>query len=138
MFFVSKGNLFYVYSNIAPDAWFQYFNNLTNIDGIDKFQLPEDSILPPVRASEFSEPITMQKIRSGIKSIKNNTSVGSDCISNEMLKHSSSSMLHAICKLFNLIYESGHYPSDWSESFIKPLFKSGFINNLSNFRGISI
>ena len=53
-----------------------------------------------------------------------------------MLKHSS--MRHAICKLFNLIYESGHYPSEWSESFIKPLFKSGSINDPSNHRGISI
>ena len=38
---------------------------------------------------EFNEPVILKEIRNGIKSLKNNTSVGYDCISNEMLKHSS-------------------------------------------------
>ena len=80
----------------------------------------------------------MKEIRIGIKSLKNNTSVGYDCISNEMLKHSNLSMLHCFCKLFNLIYESDYYPSQWSESFIKPLFKSGSENDPSNYRSIFI
>ena len=58
-------------------------------------------------ANEFSEPITLKEVRTGIRSLKNNTSVGYDCISNEMLKYSSSSMVQCICKLFNLVYESG-------------------------------
>ena len=125
-------------SNIAPDAWFQYFNGLMNVKGIDESPLPEGTCSTPAFVSEFNEPITLKEIRIGIKSLKNNTSVGYDCISNEMLKHSSSSMLHCFCKLFNLIYESGYYPSQWSESFIKPLFKSGSENDPSNYRGISI
>ena len=75
-------------------------------------------------------------MRTGIRSLKNNTSVGYDCISNEMLKYSSSSMVQCICKLFNLVFESGCYPSQWSESMIKPLFKSGSENDPSNYRGI--
>ena len=55
-----------------------------------------------------------------------------------MLKYSSSSMIESICKLFNLIYEAGYYPTQWSESMIKPLFKSGSENDPSNYRGISI
>ena len=125
-------------SNIAPDAWFQYFNGLMNVKGIDESPLPEGTCSTPAFVSEFNEPITLKEIRIGIKSLKNNTSVGYDCISNEMLNHSSSSMLHCFCKLFNLIYVSGYYPSQWSESFIKPMFKSGSENDPSNYRGIFI
>ena len=53
-----------------------------------------------------------------------------------MLMHSC--MVHSICKLFSLIYESGQYPSQWSEIFIKPLLKSGSENDPANYRGISI
>ena len=55
-----------------------------------------------------------------------------------MLKYSSSSMIESICKLFNLIYEAGYYPTKWSESMIKPLFKSGSENDPLNYQGISI
>ena len=76
-------------SNIAPDAWFQYFNGLMNVKDVNESSIPE--------------PITLKEVKTGIKSLKNNTSVGYDCISNEMLKYSSSSMIESICKLFNLI-----------------------------------
>ena len=125
-------------SNIAPDAWYQYFNGLMNVEGINESSLPEGSCISSNFANEFSEPITLKEVRTGIRSLKNNTSVGYDCISNEMLKYSSSSMVQCICKLFNLVYESGCYPSQWSESMIKPLFKSGSENDPSNYRGISI
>ena len=61
--------------------------------------------------NEYSEPITLKEVKTGIKSLKNNTSVGYDCISNEMLKYSSSTMIERICQLFNLNYESGYYPT---------------------------
>ena len=109
-----------------------------NVKGIDESPLPGGTCSTPAFVSQFNEPITWKEIRIGIKSLKNNTSVGYDCISNEMLKHSRSSMLHCFCKLFNLIYEAGYYPSQWSESFIKPLFKSGSENVPLNYRGISI
>ena len=47
-------------------------------------------------------------------------------------------MLQGICKLFNLIYESGCYPAEWIESIIKPSFKAGNENDLNNYRGISL
>ena len=125
-------------SNIAPDAWFQYFNGLMNAKDVNESSIPEGTCTSPSFVNEFSEPITLKEVKTGIKSLKNNTSVGYDCISNEMLKYSSSSMIESICKLFNLIYEAGYYPTQWSESMIKPLFKSGSENDPSNYRGISI
>ena len=60
-----------------------------NVEGIDKSPLPEGTRSTPASVSEFNEPVTVKEIRIGIKSLKNNTSVGYDCISNEMLIYSS-------------------------------------------------
>ena len=109
-----------------------------NTKDVNESSIPEGTCTSPSFVNEFSESITLKEVKTGIKSLKNNTSVGYDCISNEMLKYSSSSLIESICKLFNLIYETGYYPTHWSESMIKPLFKSAYENDPSNYRGISI
>ncbi|CAC5388603.1 unnamed protein product [Mytilus coruscus] len=80
----------------------------------------------------------MQEVFKAIKSLKNNTSVGFNCISNEMLKHSSVNMLNCICKLFNIILKSTSFPSRWTESMMTSLFKTGDVRDPSNYRGITI
>lgn len=74
----------------------------------------------------------MQEVFKAIKSLKNNTSIGFDCINNEMLKHSRVNMLNCICKLFNIVLKSTLFPSSWTESMIKPLFKTGDVRDPSN------
>ena len=74
-----------------------------NVKDANESSIPEDTCTSPSFVNEFSEPITLKEVKTGIKSLKNNTSVGYDGISNEMLKHSSSTMIESICKLFNLI-----------------------------------
>jgi hypothetical protein len=41
-------------------------------------------------------------------------------------------------KLFNLILDSGKYPSAWRKSFIILIHKSGDKSDLNNYRGISL
>ena len=41
-------------------------------------------------------------------------------------------------KLFNLILDTGNYPSSWRKSFIIPIHKSGNKHDLNNYRGISL
>ena len=122
-------------SNIAPDEWCSYFKNIMNLN-VDK-DLYSDLDFNSV-SNVLDKPFLIKDITKAIKSVKNNTSVGFDCISNEMLKNCSSSMVHSLCKLFNLIYDSGKYPDQWSESMVKPLFKSGDETDPNNYRGIAI
>ncbi|CAG2193381.1 unnamed protein product [Mytilus edulis] len=118
-------------SNIPSDEWYNYFNKLLNVDCSNE----QDDF--PTGFNVFLDyDIHMQEVLKAIKSLKNNTSVGFDCISNEMLKHSSVNMLNCICKLFNIILKSTLFPSSWTESMIKPLFKSGDVRDPSNYREI--
>ena len=54
------------------------------------------------------------------------------------MKAGASALLPALRKLFNLIFSSGIYPKDWSNSYILPLFKSGDKKLPENYRGIAI
>lgn len=43
-----------------------------------------------------------------------------------------------ICDLFNKIFESGVFPEDWTEGFVIPLHKKGSVNDVENYRGITL
>ena len=43
--------------------------------------------------------------------------------------------LHAI---LNEIFQLEYFPKKWSDSFIIPLHKKGNVNNVENYRGISL
>ncbi len=55
-----------------------------------------------------------------------------------MLKHGAFILLPSICKLFNLILDSGKFPSAWNIIYQVPIFKSGDPTDCNNFRGIAI
>lgn len=40
--------------------------------------------------------------------------------------------------LFNKIFETGVFPEEWAEGFIIPLHKKGNLNNVENYRGITL
>ena len=82
--------------------------------------------------------ITQKEIKSCILKLKPGKTVGMDRISAEMIKASVDQLLPVYDKLFNSIFRKGFYPSNWKESFIVPLFKSGSHKDPSNYRGIAI
>ncbi|CAC5420642.1 unnamed protein product [Mytilus coruscus] len=71
-------------SNIPSDEWYNNFDKLLNVDCSN-----EQDDFPSRYNVLLDYDINMQEVLKAIKSLKNNTSVGFDCISNEMLKHSS-------------------------------------------------
>ena len=55
-----------------------------------------------------------------------------------MLTASSSLLIPTLNNFFNMILISGHYPSAWSCSWLKPLHKGGDCTDPNRYRGISI
>ena len=43
-----------------------------------------------------------------------------------------------LVRLFNVIFDSGNFPSIWTEGIIIPLFKKGHANDANNNRGITL
>ena len=77
-------------------------------------------------------------MKEAINQLKNNKATGPDLLRNEMFKSGQHVLIKPICKLFNLVYRSGHYPESWSEGRIISIHKKGDRYNPANYRGITI
>ena len=88
--------------------------------------------------SELDEHISEQEIVSAIKKLHSGRSGGPDRLLNEFFIHGIGILPKYLSKLFNVIFESGHYPSRWTDGHIVPIHKKGSINTAENYRGITL
>ena len=68
---------------------------------------------------------TETEITKIIKSLKNTNSTGYDNFSNKFIKLSSSILVPALTKIFNLSIKTGIYPSNLKIAKVIPIFKKG-------------
>ena len=73
-----------------------------------------------------------------INKLPNGKKPGVDGITYEFYKHAKDILVVDICTLFNTILSSGKFPKHWADAIISPLHKKGSINDVSNYRGISL
>ena len=143
----SKKQLYFM---VTPEKWINHFKSLLNCETeID--QNHKENVCEIVNEHDIlcqtclrNCPIDLNRhfeeneVLMYIKSLKNNKSPGIDGICNEFFKYSVHILLPYYVKLFNCILKSGNFPTCWCKSVIKPLHKSGDVNDPNNFRGISL
>ena len=79
--------------------------------------------------SELDNPIWIEEIDKVIKKLKNKKTARLDGICNEMVKTSSRFIRYTLERLFNLILQSGIFPTSCSNGIITTLHKSGNKND---------
>ena len=82
--------------------------------------------------------ITIEEIKQTIRKLKSKKASGNDSITNEMIKCSDDLILVKLEKLFNKIFQTGHYPNSWNERLIASIYKSGEKENPNNYRRITL
>ena len=87
---------------------------------------------------ELNVPIDIGEIEAGIKQLKMGKSAGEDLMINEFFTHGKNLLLPYFHSLFNYVFETGHFPSIWSDGLVKPLHKKGSYLDTSNYRGITL
>ena len=88
---------------------------------------------------EINFPITESEIRTAIKNLKNNKSSGPDNVLNEHLKYTADLMMPVYTELFNLIFDTGYIPQNWTLGNILPIYKNkGDKNMPENYRPITL
>ena len=113
-------------------------NSTHNKEFASKIEKDVASNTSLVSCEVLDQKISIDELNKTLKLLKNKKASGFDSVTNEMLKHSSPTMLELIRKLFNLIMESETFPTQWSEGLITPIFKAGDHYDPSNYRGITI
>jgi hypothetical protein len=83
-------------------------------------------------------PVTEAEIISIIRSLKNKNSTGYDGVSSRIIKYGAT----AICKPFSYIcncsLQTGIYPERLKYAIVKPIYKKGDKNDMTNYRPISL
>ena len=88
--------------------------------------------------AELNTDFSQNEIIKAIKQLKSNKAGGPDKLINEFFIHGQHILVPILWNLFNKIFETGVFPEEWAESFIIPLHKKGNLNNVENYRGITL
>ena len=87
---------------------------------------------------ELNVSLTVDEIQKAMGQLNLRKTCGPDNIINEFFKYGTDNLVSYVCKLFNAVFSSGYFPSKWSEGYIVPLHKKGSINEVENYRGITL
>jgi hypothetical protein len=131
--------------NISCKQFAEYFQCVNNPD--DPFYCPDDDIVEHVELianecqgmfEELNQTISVDEILCGIKQLRVNASGGPDGILNPFLIHGKDVLVPYLLKLFNVIFQEGVFPAEWSEGYIIPIHKKGAMDKADNYRGITL
>ncbi len=133
-------------NNISADSFVDYFKAINN--PTDHFFQPDEDIIHfnetyfesevKIMFNELNTDISIDEILQSISQLSNGRSGGPDMFLNEFLIHGKEILAPFLLKLFNTAFKNGHFPEIWSEGFIVPLHKKGYVNDVGNYRGITL
>ena len=81
---------------------------------------------------------TIYEVECAINRLKCGKASGPDDIRNKYIKFEKQNLKLVLNQLFNMIYDTGIYPENWSTGVIVPIYKKGDKDNPANFRGITL
>ncbi|UYV68636.1 hypothetical protein LAZ67_6000290 [Cordylochernes scorpioides] len=125
-----------IQGEIAKQDWLNFYRELMTTEknlricNLHNVNSQNDPIL--------DSEITNADIYKGIAGLKSNKACGPDGIPNEVLKTLPDSYILLLKQLYNSVMTTGKYPVIWTNSTIHPIFKNGYKNSPSNYRGIAL
>lgn len=97
-------------------------------------QIVQGNKYPPI----YLPPVTDDEIRAIAKAMRGKMSGGLDCVPDKIIKAALPCISNLIVHLCNSSISNGVFPSVLKNSIVKPLFKKGDKNSVSNYRPISL
>ena len=121
--------------SLTSKHFLEYFKSVNNPN--DHFYQADEDILEfnervlgnenETMFDELDQSITDAEIRRGIKELKTGKSGGPDKIINEFLIHGASTLLPYLNKLFNLVFNQGHFPLKITEELLYSVFSENYL-----------
>ena len=89
------------------------------------FSTNTNDAYPNINPTKMEVPFTSEEIAKAAQSLKNNRSEGEDGLHSEYLKHAPQNVYKEISTLFNIMAETGKYPTEIKQGILTPLQKPG-------------
>ena len=84
------------------------------------------------------KPVTTAEMSQKLKLLKRKKSAGLDNIPPSLLKDCADSIAPSLTYLISLSFKNGVFPTDWKLTNVVPVYKSSALNNMENYRPISV
>ena len=91
---------------------------------------------PPVNNDSY--PILREEVEAAVKSLKKGKSAGVDNIPSELVQAGGEAMTDLLLIICNKIWQTGKWPTPWTQSLIITLSKKGSLQLCQNYRTISL
>lgn len=130
-----NGNLIKSKKEICNE-FIQFFSDI-GLSSSKKFK-PQLKNITPFKKSMFLKPVSEDEICNIIMLLKSNTSPGEDEITSTNLKDISDLISLPLSLIINKCIEDGIFPDYLKRTVLKPIFKGGESENISNYRPIAL
>ncbi|KAK2185248.1 hypothetical protein NP493_241g03008 [Ridgeia piscesae] len=94
---------------------------------------PEVLNVPPATDND-NYPILREEVEAAVKSLKKGKSAGADNVPAEMVQAGGEVMISALLTICNKIWQTGEWPTPWTQSLIITLPKKGNLQLCQNYR----
>ena len=93
-----------------------------------------------IQYNELNNIISDSEVGVAIKQLKRGKAAGCDHLINEVYIHvyGCDQLLRKLSALFNVVFKCSHFPKLWQEGIIVPIHKKGSVENVQNYRGITL
>ena len=116
-------------SSVTSQEWFDHFNTILDCESLSVSDNEVEnnalaSTFGPVESVDtLDDVISVSEVQAAIKALKDNKAAGPDGLSSEFFRYSAPCVLHFLTEYFNKLFNTGTFPSEWSESVILPIYK---------------
>ena len=132
-------------TKVSLSSFEQYFKAVNNPS--DPFFSPDEDVIYfteryksnefAIMFQELNLPFSNEALVKAIKQLRTNKSAGPDNLIMSFL------LMVLMCYetllvLFNKLFDMGYFPETWSDGYVIPLHKKGSINDVNNYRGITL
>ena len=114
--------------------WTEYCSELYNYRATGD---PEVLNVPPATNND-NHPILREEVGAAVKTLKKGKSAGVDNIPAEMVQAGGEDMISVLLIICNKIWQTGEWPTQWTQSLVIILPKKGNLQLCQNYRTISL
>ena len=114
--------------------WTEYCSELHNYRATGD---PEVLNVPPATSND-NHPILREEVEAAVKTLKKGKSAGVDNIPAEMVQAGGEDMLSVLLIICSKIWQTGEWPTQWTQSLVITLPKKGSLQLCQNYCTISL
>ena len=92
----------------------------------------------PQKDTEDDHPILRRELEAAVQSLKKGKSAGVDNIPTELIQTDGQDVLSALTTICNKIWQTGEWPTPWTQSLVITLPKRGNLQQCQNYQTISL